>query len=127
MLIKIAKIWVALNAIVFIAIGLLTIFRPKVVSSAIGYHLSGPQSVPEFMASYGGLLIAIGLVMFLGIFYVNIWHVLLATSIVYLGYAIGRILGVLLTGEMHQTTIVYLIYEVAALIITLLFSFNVQR
>src|SRR5690606_12758789 len=109
-------------AIMIIGIGLLSVFNPTAVTNAIGFVLEGPAAFPEFVASYGGLLIAIGILMLAGIFKVGTTTTLLAMSVMYLGYVSGRIFGVVANGNLDRTSLIYGSFEISACVISFLLA-----
>lgn len=120
---NIARAWIIINALIFSGIGILTLFAPNVVTKAIGFKFIGPQAQPELMASYGGLLIALAILLILGIHFCGVLLVVQAMTIIYSGYALGRVIGIVTSNAaIDKTTATYLIFEISATTISLLLS-----
>lgn len=115
----ITNIWIIFNAILYIGIGILTIAKPDYVAKTIGYILSRPGGYAELKACYGGLMIMIGVF----ISYLKMTNnksiCLLFLTIIYLGFWLGRCIGVIFDKAYDQTTIMYFMFETFATILSL--------
>ena len=61
---NIRKLILGYYAILFIAFGIMGLAMPSIVSSLIHYDISSPGATMEFMATYGGLFLGLGVFMF---------------------------------------------------------------
>ena len=89
------KIFLGVNAAVFIGYGLVCLVSPEVVASQTGMQLATGVASTEVRAMYGGLQTAVGLLALLGMLRYGLQPaVLLALVFVFFGLASGRLLGI---------------------------------
>ncbi|MDZ4787141.1 MAG: DUF4345 family protein [bacterium] len=56
------QIFLIINAIAYLALGLWCALAPQKAAEAVGFTLKGQQGIAEFVAVYGGLEFSIGLI-----------------------------------------------------------------
>ena len=89
------KIFLGLNALVFIGYGLACLASPALVADLTGMELATGVASVEVRAMYGGLQTAVGLLALLGAWRPGMQAaVLLALVFLFFGLASGRILGI---------------------------------
>ena len=103
------KLWNSLNGLLYCALGIFTLLKPLSLAETLGYELKTPTALPELKATYGGLMLSIGLLLGILTFY----HQLPKTALfilllTYTGFFIGRLLGGLSAGEINNITLLYL-------------------
>ncbi len=109
----IVNIWLILNSILYIGIGLLTFLNPQKVAATVGYILSTAGAYAELKACYGGLMISIGVII-LYLLTKDRPMALLFTIIIYAGFGSGRLIGILVNKAYDSTTLTYIAFEVFA-------------
>ena len=94
------KIFLGLNALLFIGYGLACLVSPSLVAEQTGMVLTTGVASTEVRAMYGGLQTAIGLLALLGILRPGMQAaVLIALGFLFVGLASGRMLGILVDPE----------------------------
>ncbi|MEE2674579.1 MAG: DUF4345 family protein [Myxococcota bacterium] len=94
------KVFLGLNALLFIGYGLACLASPSLVAESTGMVLTSGVASTEVRAMYGGLQTAIGLLALLGILRPGTQAaVLLALGFLFVGLASGRMLGILIDPE----------------------------
>lgn len=91
------KTYLALNLLIYAAIGIGAFVNPEGFAGGINLELLAPPAVPEFLATFGGfmLAIAVGLAIALSIRqHRRVAFALMALA--YAGFASGRLYGMLL-------------------------------
>lgn len=110
------KIFLGLNALLFIGYGLWCLAWPSVVADQTGMALTTGVASAEVRAMYGGLQTAIGLLALLGLLRPGTQAaVLLALGFLFVGLASGRAIGIAAVPDAG-------IYNSAALIFEALFG-----
>ena len=90
------KIFLGLNAVLFIVYGLMCLANPSVVADQTGMQLATGVATAEARAMYGGLQTSVGLLALLGLMRPGLQPaVLLALVFVFFGLASGRMVGIL--------------------------------
>ena len=90
------KIFLGLNALLFIGYGLLCLVWPSVVADQTGMALTTGVASAEVRAMYGGLQTAIGLLALLALLRPGTQAaVLLSLGFLFVGLASGRAIGIL--------------------------------
>lgn len=115
----ISKIWIFINVILYIGIGILALTMPQYVAHTIGYSLSTPGGIAELKACYGGLMIALAILMGLMLSKQMIADCLVFMTIIYSGFGLGRIIGIIGNQAYDRTTLIYVAFE----LFSILFSF----
>jgi hypothetical protein len=111
----IINIWIVLNSLLYIGIGILTFIKPQTVADTVGYVLSRPGAFAELKACYGGLMIVIGSLM-LYLMRTDSAKGLLFLTVIYLGFGLGRFVGILTNQAYDHTTLIYISFETFATI-----------
>lgn len=118
-----AKIFLWLNALVFIGYGLVCLASPSVVADQTGMVLATGVASAEVRAMYGGLQTAVGLLALLGAVRPAMRAtVLLVLGVLFFGLASGRAIGVLVETDPGTYNVAAMIFEAVfgALALTLL-------
>ena len=90
------RIFLGLNALVFVGYGLVCLLSPSVVADQTGMVLATGVARTEVRAMYGGLQIAVGLLSLAGVMRPALQPSVLFTLLfLFFGLASGRILGIL--------------------------------
>lgn len=106
------KLWIIVNSLLYFGIGVATLLNPSGVANTIKFVLTTPGSLAEFKAMYGGLQIALALIMML-LYKQREFHYAAAfIAIIYLGFASGRLIGILSDGARDNITMTYFIIEI---------------
>ncbi len=113
----IVNIWLIFNALLYIGIGFLSFIQPEKVAATVGFVLSRPGAYAELKACYGGLMIALGLIM-LYFMLKNKQLGLLFMAVIYFGFGFGRLLGIIFNQAYDQTTLTYITFEACATILS---------
>ncbi len=91
-----AKIFLGLNALVFVGYGLVCLASPAVVADQTGMQLATGVARTEVRAMYGGLQTAVGLLALAGAMRPALQPTVLLTFVfLFFGLASGRIVGIL--------------------------------
>jgi len=119
---KLEKILVILTAAFFLVYGVLFALFPGALSDMVTGGVPATASgLIDMRATYGGMSIAVGLLMFLLAMAPQTLEVgLLAVVLVLMGMATTRTLGILLDGSANSLMYVYLSAEVVPAIVALL-------
>ena len=111
------KIFLGLNALLFIGYGLWCLAWPSVVADQTGMMLTSGVASAEVRAMYGGLQTAIGLLALLGLLRPGAQAaVLLALGFLFVGLASGRAIGIFAVPDAGA-------YNTAAVVFEALFGF----
>ncbi|GAA5524141.1 hypothetical protein Maes01_00695 [Microbulbifer aestuariivivens] len=89
-------IYLILNALIFAIIGVSAFANPLAFSETIDFALTAPAAMPEFLATFGGFMLMIGVAIALPLVfrrYRTIAFLLIAMA--YAGFGAGRIVGML--------------------------------
>ena len=91
-----AKIFLGLNALIFVGYGLMCLASPAVVADQTGIQLATGVASTEVRAMYGGLQTAVGLLALAGAMRPALQpSVLFTLMFLFFGLASGRIIGIL--------------------------------
>ena len=106
------KIFLGLNALLFIGYGLACLVSPSLVADQTGMVLASGVASAEVRAMYGGLQTAIGLLALLGILRPGMQGAcLLALGFLYFGLASGRAIGIMVETDTGAYNTGALIFE----------------
>jgi Domain of unknown function (DUF4345) len=120
---QLAKFSIFISILIYLIIGLWCLAAPIQTSSGIDIQLPTPTAIIDFRATYGGLLVGIGIffIVCLKEAYLKIGLILQALSLG--GLAFGRIVGIILDGMPRPLLIYFLVAEIAAVILAM-FAFQ---
>ena len=110
---KLAKILTLISALVFGGIGFACLFFPENVANGLGMALTTPTAIIDFRATYGGFLLSLGFFFVYCLFnktFLRVGLILQAVSLS--GFALGRIVGLVLDGMPKMILIYFLIAEI---------------
>lgn len=121
------KLWLYFNALVLAWISFFAFLAPQKVASAVGFELPSAAAIVEIKATYGGLMLALAAFL--------VWcdikdykaHALVFLALMYIGFAGGRLIGILSNKAWNQTLFWYLLFEIIALLITILIYLSTQK
>lgn len=89
------KIFLAVNAVLFVGYGLVCLVSPSVVAEQTGMQLATGIAAAEVRAMYGGLQTGVGLLALAGVLRPGLRPaVLLALVFLFFGLASGRLIGI---------------------------------
>lgn len=115
---SITNIWIWLNVLLYLGIGLFTLYSPKFIADAVSFQLMTAGAIAEFKAMYGGLQIALAAIMFILYRIQQINYALAFIGIIYLGFGSGRLLGIILNGALDRTTLIYISVETIGVVLS---------
>lgn len=110
--------WVIINSFLYILLGLFSFIKPLSLSDAVGIRALSPKGFSEIYAMYGGLMIAIGILISILYFYVNKNSAIISLTIIYLGFAFGRFVGMVRYSSWNSVSISYLTFELIAVLLS---------
>ena len=88
--------------------GLLSLFKPSLVTSFTGVHAEGPRGVTEVRAIFGGLLVGMGA--FPLIVGAPVAYRML--GVLYLSIAVVRLVSMVVDGSVDRSNLISLVVEV---------------
>ncbi len=113
------KIFLGINALLFIGYGLVCLVSPSVVADQTGLQLATGVASVEVRAMYGGLQTAVGLLCLAGATRPGLQPgVLLAMVFLFFGLASGRMLGIAIDPELGSYNIFALLFETVFAVIS---------
>lgn len=125
---KIEKILIWFTAAIFLAYGFLFALYPSSFSNIVTGSMPATTSgLIDMRATYGGMSIAVGLLMFLlGANERTIKLGLLSVFVVLLGMAITRVFGIIVDGSPNKLMYIYLLAEVVPATIAIVLYRNTK-
>lgn len=112
------NIWISINVLLYLGIGLFTLYSPKYIAYAVNFELMTPGAIAEFRAMYGGLQIALAAIMLILYRTHQINYALAFIGIIYLGFGSGRLLGIILNSAFDRTTLIYITIEIIGVLLS---------
>ena len=115
---KSGKVFLAINWAFYMGLGILFLINPAGMSEGLGYAGLNKAGLTDIMATYGGLFIGIGILLYLN------WkqdQIELGLKIVfwtYFGFALGRSIAVIRFGGFYGLHCYWLSFELVWLLIT---------
>ncbi|MCO1335625.1 DUF4345 domain-containing protein [Microbulbifer sp. OS29] len=107
------RVYLTLNLLVFASIGLWALFKPESLAASINLSFVTPSALPEFTATYGGLMLAIAVMLLVALAMRPHRRVAYAAlSLSYIGFAAGRLYGMLILSGFDQRNILFFAVEV---------------
>jgi hypothetical protein len=109
------KLLVLLTAVIFFAYGLIFVFFPvQALLLVVGGSVSSSSGVIDVRATYGGMSVGVGIVLYLlatthGALRIG----LISVCLLMLGMAAGRIIGMVLDGNPNMYMYIYLVLELS--------------
>jgi hypothetical protein len=119
-MVRMAICWIFINAIFYIGLGLYTIVWPQELASAISFQLNSPGAIAEIKASYGGLMFMLGVIMILLYLKQPISHALGFIALLYLGFGVGRLIGIIGEHAYDRTTLIFSTVEICSFLISVI-------
>ncbi|WP_444934892.1 DUF4345 domain-containing protein [Microbulbifer sp. JTAC008] len=111
------RVYLTLNLLVFASIGLWALFKPQSLADEVDFSFDTPEAMPEFMATYGGFMLAIAVILLVALAMRPHRRVAYAAlSIAYIGFALGRLYGMLFISGFDQRNLVLFAIEVVFVI-----------
>lgn len=124
---QLAKFSIFITILIYLIIGIWCLIAPIQTSSGVEISLPTTTAIIDFRATYGGLLVGIGIffIVCLKDTYVRLGLILQALSLG--GLAFGRVVGLILDGMPQMILIYFLIAEIAAVILALFAMRSLRR
>ncbi|WP_444928461.1 DUF4345 family protein [Microbulbifer sp. SSSA002] len=111
------RVYLTLNLLVFASIGLWALFKPQSLADEVNFSFVRPDALPEFIATYGGFMLAIAVMLLVALAMRPHRRVAYAAlSIAYIGFALGRLYGMLVLSGFDQRNLALLAVEVVAIL-----------
>jgi hypothetical protein len=107
------KILLGLLGLAFAKTGIETLLDPQAVLDPVGITLDNTSALSSMRAVYGGMHLVFGLFCFFGIFR-NQAAALTLVILYTIGFALGRLSGILLDGPPNPFVVTWLITEIAS-------------
>ena len=117
---RIATSWIFINSIFYIGLGVYTIVWPEKLAAAISISLNSPGAIAEIKASYGGLMFILGVMMILLYLKQPISHPLAFIALLYLGFGVGRLIGIIGEHAYDRTTLIFSAVEISSFVISVI-------
>ncbi|MFA0811307.1 DUF4345 family protein [Microbulbifer epialgicus] len=107
------RVYLTLNMLAFASVGLGALFKPEAFAAAIGIKFVSPAAVPEFLATYAGFMLAVAVILLITLaMRPHRRAAYAALSLSYMGFALGRLYGMLATGSFDERNLLFLALEV---------------
>ncbi|SEA36210.1 DUF4345 family protein [Microbulbifer marinus] len=111
------KTYLSLNLLVYAAIGIAAFVNPEGFAGGINLGFLAPPAVPEFLATFGGFMLAIAMALGIALSIRQHRRVAYASlALAYLGFACGRLYGMLLISGFDWRNGIFFALEVLLLI-----------
>lgn len=111
------KVFIILTSLLYIVLGALFLINPEGMSGGLGYTNLSEAALTEVMASYGGLWIAIGFMIYLLMKDDKYRIALILIFLTFSGFAIGRVVGAVRYEGFHGLNLYWAASEVFYLIL----------
>lgn len=116
------RIFLALQASIWLPYGLFCFFQPAFLGEAAGVEIGSPTGDIEIRAMYGGLQAALGAFTLAGVLHEPLRQpALIAIAFLVTGLATARLGGVALLGDVSAYTAGALVFEIATVAVALFF------
>lgn len=115
------RIFLFISALMYFLIGVLFIINPAGAATSLGYQDLSLAALTDVMATYGGLLTSIGVLLFYQLKTLQIKAGLLLTFLTFAGFALGRSLAALRYQGFYGLHLYWLIFEIVYVLLTLYF------
>ncbi|WP_193165009.1 DUF4345 family protein [Microbulbifer hainanensis] len=110
-------VYLVVNLLVYAAIGAWAAIVPEAFAAAIDLSFVAPSALPEFLATFSGLMLAIALGLLLALILRRHRRAAYAAlSLAYLGFASGRLYGMLVFSGFDWRNGVFLALEILLLV-----------
>ena len=119
-MIRVAIVWVFINAIFYIGLGLYTLVWPHALANAISVSLNSPGAIAEIKACYGGLMFILGVMMILSYLKQPVSHSLAFIALIYLGFGVGRLIGIIGEQAYDRTPLIFSAVEISSFFISVI-------
>ncbi len=128
---KVVKTILFISGLILVGIGAATLFTPVAFLGTSGIDLGGQVNLLSEVRAPGGALLASGLIILLGVFVSNLTFTsTVISTLVFLSYAVGRILSMAVDGlpaqEFVVVTVIELIIGLAGVFVLLNYRENKQ-
>ena len=115
------KIFVLVTALMYAGLGVLFIIHPAGMSSGLGYESLNLAALTDVMATYGGLELAVGVLLFETVRSSNVAFGLRIVLITFAGFALGRFIGAIRFGGFEGLHGWWFVFEIVYIAIALHF------
>jgi len=107
------RVYLTLNLLIFASIGLGALVNPEAFVAAIDMSFVSTAAVPEFLSTYGGFMLAIAVILLIALaMRPHRRAAYAALSLSYIGFALGRLFGMLTIGSFDERNLLFLALEV---------------
>ena len=114
------RIFLVISGITVIGIGGALLFAPAAFQASVGINLGDNVNLLSETRAPGGALFAAGMLIISGAFTQRIVHTaLVISSLIYLSYAVSRILSMVVDGIPHNTLVAATGYEIVIGLVSL--------
>ncbi|MDP5210712.1 DUF4345 family protein [Microbulbifer sp. 2205BS26-8] len=111
------RIYLAGNALIFAFVGLGALLYPQAFAAAIGITFNTSAAMPEFLATYGGFMLAIAVVLLIAQALRRYRRVAYAAlSIAYIGFGLGRLYAMLFISGFDERNLLFFFLEVVMVV-----------
>ncbi|SHF59510.1 protein of unknown function [Microbulbifer donghaiensis] len=111
------KTYLVVNLLIYAAIGVAAFVRPEQLAAGIDLGFLAPTAVPEFLATFGGFMLAIAAALAIALSIRQHRRVAYASLVLaYLGFACGRLYGMLMISGVDWRNSVFLALELLLLV-----------
>ena len=113
-----ARIVLVLGSLMYLLLGLAFLFWPSAMIAKTGLATLGPAGVTEARATYGGLELALGVLLALAAVQpTTVPYGLIVMALTLGGFALGRLVGMLVDGVHENFTLIYFAIEAASALV----------
>lgn len=125
---KLAKFSIVVSALVFCGIGLACLFFPVQTASIVDIELNNVTATVDFRANYGGFAFGLGIIFIIAIFKSEfVRPALFVQALSFAGFALGRVVGILLDGMPKMIIVYFLVLEIIGVIVAVYCLKNVAE
>jgi hypothetical protein len=117
---NLASIWIFINIIFYIGVGVFTLFKPEALAASLSLQFSSPAGLAELKSSYGGLMIILSVSMWILYAKQPLYYPLGFITLLYIGFGLGRLVGILGNQVFDKTTLTYSAIEIVCFAISVL-------
>lgn len=119
-IVRLSKTSILISALIFGGIGFACLFFPFETASGVDFELKSVTATVDFRATYGGLLIGIGIFFVISLFRQNFIRPALYLQALSLGgFAFGRLTGIILDGMPKPVIIYFTVAEIGGAILAI--------
>jgi len=106
------KIWSLINIIFFIGLGIVVLIKHQGIASHLNYEFSTNTGLIEFKATYGGLMLALGVSLAYLLYKEQYTLLALFITVLYFGFGLGRLISAISHQGWNTQVLTYLATEI---------------